>query len=119
MLRIAPHLILASALALVFWLCLAPTPLPSNDLQQILQPFDHVILYAALSFVVYLCRPGRTIYITPLLVTLAIGLESVQILLPARAYENLDLIANLGGIAIGSGIVWIIRKMRFIQESTS
>jgi len=86
----------------------------------------HIIIYATGSFLALLYSSTLTLSFTTLrhyvftsliaillIAVLAVGQEYIQKLIPYRSFNINDILSNLIGVVIGSGItLWCIRKMR-------
>ncbi len=83
------------------WLSLAPTPLPNRDLQILLYPYDHLVMYVVFSLVSFLVWNGRERRVLTGLLLVAVLMEVIQIASPVRAFEIIDLATNLAGVFIG------------------
>jgi len=72
---------------------------------------DHVIAYLVLTCFWLLARREPGVYV--LLGTIAYGLvlELLQIAVPGRTYEWLDVVANTIGAFAGWGALWLGRKL--------
>jgi VanZ family protein len=112
------YLILAMALLGMFWLSLSPTPLPQNAVQDMLGPFDHVVLHNALALICFWTWRGKTGRVALALIILAIALELGQLAVPVRAFEISDIIGSLVGVAVGFGLYRLIRAQRPAQTGS-
>lgn len=90
------------ALLTVAWLSLSPVPLPSRELQNLFRPYEHVVMFGALTLICLAVWPRRRGLVIGLLLLLAALMEIVQELLPVRAFQWDDLFANLAGVTAGA-----------------
>ena len=103
-----PSFRLVVVLLAVLWLSLSPTPLPDPKIARMLHPFDHVLLHAGLAVVCLTEWPRHFYGVLAGLIAAAIGLELFQAILPVRAFEIGDLLANLAGVALGAALFGIL-----------
>ena len=73
----------------------------------------HLLAYAVLMFwfmQIFTASPSRLVIATGLLL-LGVGLEIVQVVLPFRTFELLDVASNAAGIGLG----WVVAPPRAIN----
>ena len=97
------------AFVCVAWLSLAPTPLSNRDIQTFLYPYDHVVMHAVFALVCFFVWPVRHRRVFAVLLVIAVAFELIQIVLPERAFETLDLLSNIAGVSIG----WVLSRVLF------
>ena len=100
------------AFCAVAWLSLAPKPLPNRDLQKLLHPYEHLLMFAVFAVICFFVWPGRPRLVLIALVTIAALMEIMQILLPVRAFELDDLAMNLAGVGLGAMVFWGTRQVK-------
>ena len=94
--------------ALICWLTLTPQSLPkSSDYQ--LDKVAHFIAFAALILPTAVLRPAFLWWCLPLAAGLGIGIEVIQPYFD-RSKEWMDTVADLFGLAAGTGVGLILRQ---------
>ncbi|MFH1923054.1 MAG: VanZ family protein [Planctomycetota bacterium] len=115
-------MILVRLTCAVYWLVLsvlllAPDPMALFGIDQLPGPpggrMVHFFLFTLLAFLVWASRwPARRRRIVGLLLVFAVVMELLQVFVPERTVEVLDLIENLLGVAAGTAIWrWVHKKL--------
>ena len=105
-------------------LLLVPHPLGLLGLTKSPWPLSHdrgvhFALFLALTLLADVCRWAiRPRWFFGLLVAYAITVELLQAFVPPRTVEVLDLVENLLGIAVGTGVFWLASWMRKGEDSS-
>lgn len=75
---------------------------------------EHLLSYAGISFLGFLASSTKMhrIWVALSMIVLGLALEGVQYLLPTRAFEALDGLANTVGVLSALGIYYIYVGMR-------
>ena len=93
---------------------------PSNECKAVLKKYNklnHFISYFITGIAGFLAYPETRNFFKLLvsLLLLAIFLEIVQIWVPNRSFEFLDMLSNISGVVIGLAIIQIFNKIRNIK----
>ena len=98
-----------ASLAAVFWLSLAPDPLPVA-IRPIFSALSHVVMHFFLAsfFLIGWSEQSRPTVIG--LAIVAIGTELLQVIVPNRTVELLDLVGNLAGLGLGYAFFASLRR---------
>ncbi len=109
---------------LLTMLLLAPQPAKLLGLRRIpMFPWGdigiHFTAFTILTLLVHGLRwPTRTRWpIVAALLAYGVVIESLQVFVPSRSVELLDYLENMLGVAVGTGIYWLARRL--IQSSST
>ena len=94
---------------------------PSNECKAVLKKYNqlnHFISYFIAGITGFLAYPETRNFFKLLisLLLLAIFLEIIQIWIPKRSFEFLDMLSNNSGVVIGLGVIQIFNKIKVIKK---
>jgi VanZ family protein len=106
------RVLLAVLLVVITYLAIVPVPIAI--VQETSDKLEHILAFVALAFAVDGAFPGRPFDWTKILVLLAYGLaiEVVQLGLPNRFYDMLDVAADAVGVFAYRLVVEIRARLR-------
>lgn len=71
----------------------------------------HMLVYLPIISLMLISFPKKKMLMVVLALVLGVGLEYFQMLLPYRAFNINDSVANVGGVVLGSGIYPLITRI--------
>jgi VanZ family protein len=73
----------------------------------------HLLAFAILGFLAHATRWPKPLYwpIIALLLAYGVATETLQLLVPHRTARVIDAVENILGIAIASGVYWLVQRL--------
>jgi len=77
----------------------------------VIESLANVAMFVPFGVLLALMLPARRAWVVPIALAASLAMEAGQALfLPARTSSVADVVANVGGAAIGLAVVWIIEQ---------